>query len=157
MSFPGYWEVFETTVIMLFISCNSATQKPRRWANQNDPGQTRTAYRHKRRRCQASAHHRTDGSRFVDLGKGNLCEWNSGILRYGPDAGSLLWGANSTSKCNTSQTSWCRAFPIQCKTQDSVIKGFALNLKCPRLAKSLRFQCFRCCTSKLNSSGYSPL
>ena len=29
--------------------------------------------------------------------------------------------------------------------------GFASNLKCPRLDKSLRFQCFRCCTSKLNS------
>jgi hypothetical protein len=63
-------------------------------------------------------------------------------------------GANSTSKCNTAQTSWHRAFPIQCKTQDSVIKGFASNLKCPRLAKSLRFQCFRCCTSKLNSRGF---
>ena len=60
--------------------------------------------------------------------------------------------ANSTSKCNTAQTSWRRAFPIRCKTQDPVIMGFASNLKCPRLNKSLRFQCFRCCTSKLNSS-----
>ena len=46
-----------------------------------------------------------------------------------------LGRANSTGKCNTSQTSWCLAFPIRRKPQTTVFKGFASNRKCPRLTK----------------------